>query len=98
MAEHGVGVRPRKRADRCGREDRRQDQADRGGDHESGVRLGEECPRRGQRMQPEEAGAQQEGERDEEDPGIGMAACRLIRQIGERDAHRRRAEDQPKVG
>ena len=48
-------------------------------------------------MEAEEARAQQEGERDEEDPGVGMTACRLVGQIGERDAHGGRAEDQPEV-
>ena len=97
MAQHGASVRPGERADRSGRDDRRQHQADWRGNHEPGVRFGEERPRRGQRVEPEEAGAQQEGERHEEDPGVGMTACRLVGQVGERDAHRRCAEDQPEV-
>ena len=97
MPQERPGVRPGPRADRDRREDSGDDQPDRGRDDEPGVRAGEEDAGRGECMQPEEAGAGEERERDEDQPRVAVTAGGDVGQVREHDADRRRQQDEPEV-
>ena len=90
-------MRPGPCADRDRREDSGDDQPDRCRDDEPGVRAGEQDAGGGKCMQPEEAGAGEERERDKDQPRIAVTSGGDIGQVGEDDADRRRQEDQPEV-
>ena len=71
---------------------------DRSRDDEARVLLLEQHSRRGERVQRQEAGARDERERDEEEPGVAEPASRLSGEVAEHDAQERRDQDEPEVG
>ena len=79
------------------RERRRHQQADGRGEDEAAVGRVEQHLRRGQRVQPEEAGRRQEAERDEEQAPVAAARCDLAGGVGQDRAGDRRAEHEPEV-
>ena len=79
-------------------EEGRHEQAHRRGDREALVRPLEEHPGRGERVQREEAGGGQKGQRDEEQACIGAPQRDAARGERERRAHGRGAEHEPEVG
>ena len=97
MAQERPGVWPGPCADRDRREDRRDDQPDRGRDDEPDVLAGDEDAGRRQRMQSEEAGAGEERERDEDQPRVAVTDGGDVGQVREDDVDRRRQEDEPEV-
>jgi hypothetical protein len=78
-------------------EDRRERETDLGRDHEARIRALEQYARCRQRVKPEEAGADEEGERDEEEAGVGASRRRLARQCAEGDADGGDHEDEPEM-
>jgi hypothetical protein len=82
---------------RDGTEDRRDHEPDRGGDHEAGILAIEQHAGGCQRVEPEEAGAHEEGERDKKEASVAVAVGRLARREGEYAVHQRGVEDEPEV-
>ena len=80
-----------------GRERRGHQQADGRGEDEAAVGRVEQHLRRGQRVQPEEAGRRQEAERDEEQAPVAAARGDLAGGVGQDRGGDRRAEHQPEV-
>ena len=76
----------------------RDQQAHRGGHHEALVRPVEQHARRGQRVQHQEAGGGQEGQRDQEQARVGAAQRDARGLIRQHRAEQRRGEHEPEVG
>ena len=85
MTLNEVGSRTGEPADGRQSEARRDDQADRGGDHEADIPRRNENARRRERVQPEKARAREEGERHERDASVAVTPSRHVRHGGEHD-------------
>ncbi len=83
---------------RGGCEQAREQEPDRRCDDEARVGAFQEHAGRGQRVEPEEAGARHERERDEEEARVSQATGRLTGEVAEHEADERRDQDEPEMG
>ena len=97
VADDRLGLSGAERKRRGRGEDRAQEEPERRGDLEAGVLARDEDARRGEGVEPEEPGADQERERDEQDARVAPPRRGLAHEEAEREARDRRGEDEPEV-
>ena len=97
VAQDGDGPRTGQPAGRRRGEAGTDDEADRRGDRESGIRAIEQDARRRQRVQSEEPGAGEEGQRHEQQPCVAVTAGGDVGHVGQDHAHGRREQHEPEV-
>jgi hypothetical protein len=95
-AQHALGRRRPERQPRGRREEARNHEPERRSELEASV-LAQQHARRGERVQAEEAGCRDEGERDQEQPRVSPPTGGDAHRVAEPHADRGRAEHEPEV-